>query len=55
MVTSSRLRPATTDAAAADRFLAAVNSAGVYLNCSTRFEIASTTAIYFNTICIYSL
>jgi glutamate-5-semialdehyde dehydrogenase len=27
----------TTDPAAADRFLAAVNSAGVYLNCSTRF------------------
>jgi glutamate-5-semialdehyde dehydrogenase len=27
----------TTDSAAADRFLAAVNSAGVYLNCSTRF------------------
>ena len=27
----------TTDAAAADRFLAAVDSAGVYLNCSTRF------------------
>ncbi len=27
----------TTDAATADRFLAAVNSAGVYLNCSTRF------------------
>ena len=27
----------TTDVAAADRFLAAVNSAGVYLNCSTRF------------------
>jgi glutamate-5-semialdehyde dehydrogenase len=28
---------ATTDAATADRFLAAVDSAGVYLNCSTRF------------------
>jgi glutamate-5-semialdehyde dehydrogenase len=28
---------ATTDAQAADRFLAAVDSAGVYLNCSTRF------------------
>jgi len=28
---------ATTDAVAADRFLAAVDSAGVYLNCSTRF------------------
>ena len=28
---------ATTDAEAADRFLAAVDSAGVYLNCSTRF------------------
>jgi glutamate-5-semialdehyde dehydrogenase len=27
----------TTDPAAADRFLAAVDSAGVYLNCSTRF------------------
>jgi len=27
----------TSDAAAADRFLAAVDSAGVYLNCSTRF------------------
>ncbi|MFO8238893.1 MAG: glutamate-5-semialdehyde dehydrogenase [Prochlorococcaceae cyanobacterium] len=27
----------TTDPAAADHFLAAVNSAGVYLNCSTRF------------------
>jgi glutamate-5-semialdehyde dehydrogenase len=27
----------TTDAQAANRFLAAVNSAGVYLNCSTRF------------------
>ena len=27
----------TRDAAAADRFLAAVDSAGVYLNCSTRF------------------
>jgi glutamate-5-semialdehyde dehydrogenase len=27
----------TRDAATADRFLAAVNSAGVYLNCSTRF------------------
>ncbi len=27
----------TTDQATADRFLAAVNSAGVYLNCSTRF------------------
>jgi glutamate-5-semialdehyde dehydrogenase len=27
----------TTDAAAADRFLAGVDSAGVYLNCSTRF------------------
>lgn len=27
----------TTDPLAADRFLAAVNSAGVYLNCSTRF------------------
>jgi glutamate-5-semialdehyde dehydrogenase len=27
----------TTDAAAADRFLRAVDSAGVYLNCSTRF------------------
>jgi glutamate-5-semialdehyde dehydrogenase len=27
----------TSDAATADRFLAAVNSAGVYLNCSTRF------------------
>jgi Gamma-glutamyl phosphate reductase len=27
----------TEDAASADRFLAAVNSAGVYLNCSTRF------------------
>ena len=28
---------ATTDPEAADRFLAAVDSAGVYLNCSTRF------------------
>ncbi|MEC8440749.1 MAG: glutamate-5-semialdehyde dehydrogenase [Cyanobacteriota bacterium] len=28
---------ATTDTEAADRFLAAVDSAGVYLNCSTRF------------------
>ncbi|MFZ0409229.1 MAG: glutamate-5-semialdehyde dehydrogenase [Cyanobium sp.] len=28
---------ATTDPLAADRFLAAVDSAGVYLNCSTRF------------------
>jgi len=28
---------ATTDAEAADRFLAAVDSAGVYHNCSTRF------------------
>ncbi len=28
---------ATTDPAAADRFLAAVDSAGVFLNCSTRF------------------
>ena len=28
---------ATTDAEAADRFLAGVDSAGVYLNCSTRF------------------
>ncbi len=27
----------TTDASTADRFLAAVDSAGVYLNCSTRF------------------
>jgi glutamate-5-semialdehyde dehydrogenase len=27
----------TRDVATADRFLAAVNSAGVYLNCSTRF------------------
>jgi glutamate-5-semialdehyde dehydrogenase len=27
----------SSDPAAADRFLAAVNSAGVYLNCSTRF------------------
>jgi glutamate-5-semialdehyde dehydrogenase len=27
----------TTDPLAADRFLAAVDSAGVYLNCSTRF------------------
>jgi len=27
----------TRDTATADRFLAAVNSAGVYLNCSTRF------------------